>query len=495
MHYIPINIDLEVLHLKGNEIVKEYRPSKMERIISLIVYRENYSYLFDYSETRIHTDHFKKIAKNYSEYLLLLKLENHLHVGNSYKTSKYSKAYSINPQYTEFHFRDNILEEGSYNYVDENEDEDNESNENINKNFFNKDESFRSSLDLDHLINAFCFLEMEIEKAFLQADVVVKNLIANPERKLVKKWILKNGTSVLSNVYEGRNPKQVLKSHNLSISQFKYKCFNEIKRDSTIGRLYTPLTSLSKEYRHLLTINGEELGSVDISNCQPFLSLLLFDPSFWYFDELPNETKKKLIDYFPDLKTNPSKITIENLGYKENAIRYINYDRLLDALKNLVDDFEIFKREVLSGNLYKYIGEELAINGFKEYDKNKIKTIIFTVLFTANQYIGQAGALPKRIFKKMFPSIYNVFNAIKSIHSPVLAWILQRIESHMILDIIVPMIQKDSPDLPIYTIHDSICSYSTETEYIANKISDAFVDNMGYAPHLKKENWKKIKIL
>ena len=497
MKQIPTDINLDILHKDGKIAYKGYNSKHMEEIIALIVEKEYYSYLFDHAETHIHSDNFKAITNQYKRYLDILEAENHLFIHNKYAETKYSKSYSINSQYTEFLYLDDIWEEEVVKRKLKKEGrkmrEGEMKGEKIEKPFIYYEKK-QSLLNIDSLIDWFSFLKLDYDNAILEAEGIRERLTLFPEFKYAKKWTEINNKSVLR--YEKLKvcPKRVYSNHSSCLAQFRDRRFYEIYRDDTVGRLYNPFTSLAKQYRKYLSINDKEMGAVDISNCQPFLALLLLNPSFWYFDELPEEVKEKFIKSFPLLNAS-APITIESIGYKENAIKYIKYDRLLKAHKNLGPDYEIFKNEVLKGNLYQYMADALEKNDSIRRDIKEMKPIIFIVLFTANQYIGQIEAEPKRIFKQLFPTIYSILSVIKSINSPLLACILQRIESHLILDVIVPSIQKDLPHLPIYTIHDSICSYSTETEYIANKISDAFVDNMGYAPHLKKENWKKSKIL
>lgn len=55
-------------------------------------------------------------------------------------------------------------------------------------------------------------------------------------------------------------------------------------RDNEIHRLHSRLTSLQKECRNFVSYDNTELASIDISNSQPYLMCLLFNPLFWQQD-------------------------------------------------------------------------------------------------------------------------------------------------------------------------------------------------------------------
>ena len=49
-----------------------------------------------------------------------------------------------------------------------------------------------------------------------------------------------------------------------------------IKEDKN-GRMYSPVTNLAGCFRQYLTLDGEQLVSLDITACQPFLLAVLLD--------------------------------------------------------------------------------------------------------------------------------------------------------------------------------------------------------------------------
>lgn len=58
--------------------------------------------------------------------------------------------------------------------------------------------------------------------------------------------------------------------------------------DENVHRLHSVLTNIQKDLRNFITYDGQPLVSIDIKNCQPYLSCLLLNPRFWQEDaELP----------------------------------------------------------------------------------------------------------------------------------------------------------------------------------------------------------------
>ena len=53
------------------------------------------------------------------------------------------------------------------------------------------------------------------------------------------------------------------------------------KIDSNVHRLHSAITNMQKDYRNFLKYDGQELTAIDISNSQPFLLTILFNPDFW----------------------------------------------------------------------------------------------------------------------------------------------------------------------------------------------------------------------
>ena len=67
---------------------------------------------------------------------------------------------------------------------------------------------------------------------------------------------------------------------------------------------------------------------------------------------------------------------------------------------------------------------------------------------------------------------------------------LQRMESHIFLDIISKKILAERPGLPIYTIHDSIATTKENEGYISKTMFIVIEKMIGHPPNYKTEYWK-----
>jgi len=145
---------------------------------------------------------------------------------------------------------------------------------------------------------------------------------------------------------------------------------------------------------------------------------------------------------------------------------------------------------VVNGELYEFLEGVFTKDLGETYSsRQEIKSAVFQVLFTDNRFLGQEAAKPKRIFKKYFPDVYDIFAEIKRRDKTLLPRLLQSIESYLIIDVIAKRISMEHPDAPIFTIHDSV---ATTEEYV-NDVERIMLEELtvaiGYAPTFSREHW------
>jgi len=167
------------------------------------------------------------------------------------------------------------------------------------------------------------------------------------------------------------------------------------------GRMHTNFTVLKKHIRkNFLTIDGQQLIELDISNSQPlFLAVLM--------------------------------------------------KRELSASKLINPEFTRFFNLVKSGLIY----EEL-VNKCEVEDRDQAKHMMFVVLF------GQNGERAKynKMFKTVFPDVLQFikdYKTEKNDHKE-LSHVLQNLESNFIFDVVVSHVMESYPDIKMFTVHDSL---------------------------------------
>lgn len=238
--------------------------------------------------------------------------------------------------------------------------------------------------------------------------------------------------------------------------------------DRNIFRYHSNLTGLNKELRNFCSYDGHQLVSIDLKNSQPFFSTALFKGSSNFIKYIINISSNNSTSKFPI----PSLmlVKVKEVAENEDVKRYIEL--------------------VEKGVLYEYIEEQFLKKGIQFKTRKEIKSTVFQVLYSGNQFYGQKEAEPKRIFKELFPNVYTLFKYLKKGNKALLALMLQRMESYCILKVICHRIAQERPHLPIFTIHDSIATIKGEEDYIRQVIEEETSKIIGIKPQLNIEPWE-----
>jgi len=256
--------------------------------------------------------------------------------------------------------------------------------------------------------------------------------------------------------------------------------------DDTVHRLHTNLTISKKGLRNFLTYAGMPLVAVDLKNSQPFLSTLLLDPKF-YFRSFEPQNSSNLF------KINNISSTINKNIFKNESellftIMLVKNEQSLDNTGN--NDITIYKEKVIQGTLYEYLAEQIEDRYHLIFSsRTELKKIIFQVMFSDNRFIGQPDAEYKRMFREIFPDVYQVFKSIKKHGSSNLPVLLQTMEAKLILNFVAKRISEEEPDMPIYTIHDSVVCPRGKEGYVAKVIREESQNCLGSIPTLSMEPW------
>lgn len=160
------------------------------------------------------------------------------------------------------------------------------------------------------------------------------------------------------------------------------------------GRLHTNFTTLKKDIRNnFLTINGEKLKEIDITNSQPFFLYLLM--------------KKEGFNKFTD-----------------------------------------FDKDVLNGTIYDKLSE------YENISRNEAKLKVYSVLFGRNRDNTKSNMSFKFFYPKVYKWIKEF--KLKHKDYKVVAQMLQKIESKFIFNNLINEIILYNKNIPIITIHDAV---------------------------------------
>ncbi len=203
--------------------------------------------------------------------------------------------------------------------------------------------------------------------------------------------------------------------------------------DSKSNRLHCNLTNLSTPLRQFLSLDGNKIWNVDISNSQPtFLGLLM---------------RKRA-----------------NVNQEE-------VDKYLEVCK--------------VGNFYEYIAEVggLDLDLTDYYTRKKFKQSIFSgVLFDRNR---KDLSKWEKTFQSVFPSIFKEIREVKKKDYNAMAIMLQKEESSFIFSTVKVIDTVLKHKAPLLTIHDSICSNEDNIYMVQQIMEDCFKSVYNFIPKLK----------
>ncbi len=231
------------------------------------------------------------------------------------------------------------------------------------------------------------------------------------------------------------------------------------KVDNTAGRFHSNLTNMPKGLRQYVTINGVHLTSIDVKNCQPYLSTIIL--------------------------TNPAKVS----EYAESA----DLKKLLLNLQvSMTEDVRRYIDLVINGIIYEYLLEEFQKRGLRYQTRDEVKVQVLKILFDINIHNSKA----RQVFSDLFPEVHRVFSLVRGKQNGSkfksyqrFSILLQRMESHIILDVILKQINMEHPDIIAVTIHDSIMTsiYTDHVRIVHGIMEENFTRFVGFKPILKIE--------
>jgi len=225
--------------------------------------------------------------------------------------------------------------------------------------------------------------------------------------------------------------------------------------DETGNRLHTNLTNLPKFLRGEIQINQKYISGVDIRNSQPYMAgKYLTDP----------ESGK---EFFPG----------------EYPLKMLKCLRLSEQ-----QDVKRFLSLTSQAEFYNYLETEFNKRGLK-YEGAELKTKIFQILFDKNRHTSKE----KRIFYELFPSVEKAFSVLRMGNYTNFVNSLQRMESYVVLDIILNRLNCENPDMVATPIYDSICTSiaTDDIETVQNVMTEELTKFVGLPPVLKVENFDR----
>ncbi|WP_145944184.1 hypothetical protein [Fuerstiella marisgermanici] len=277
------------------------------------------------------------------------------------------------------------------------------------------------------------------------------------------------------------------------------------------GRIHTDLTNCHSLIRSSLTVNGDHLVSIDIKNSQPlFLSLLLINyrrsgnrilPIKRFQDSSSNpyagldELIRKTVHPIILNTNNPQSPAVLLSNTTVQTVQGVSQDIAADEFRTtggcpkaravnnalLSNDEQWFVELCEQGRLYEQLMETAEIPV-----RSWAKEAMFEILYGKNTLRTPA----KSCFTEMFPKVAEVVRVHKRKDHRFLARLLQNVESDFVINTVCRRLMMERPEIPVFTIHDSIMTTPEHVEYVNRVFQDEFGD-LGITPKLQFTNYSR----
>jgi hypothetical protein len=351
----------------------------------------------------------------------------------------------------------------------------------------------REKKNYSHLLRWFNTdrLRIDREKALDQNEYEYNGIKNNPD-----KWEFKTIKDPWGNVEytnERKDPYYSYSATKKSIEAFSDKNYS-FAVSKNCRRFYSSLTNLKKEYRKYVTFDGRPLVSVDLSNCQPYLFLILFNTDFWNNNEGGFSSTEIKQHHLTRRFTN----AINNLSPKLNT----NNFPMLDILKEIItrENFYRYRSEVTEGKFYQNFFDTHSISDKSDClfdegieDIEGLKLAYLKYLNSGYRHHSSVG----KALEMDYPEVAYLLKVLKKSDSDTrrgqkvngVSKLLLNLESTLFLFKIARTIAQEFPDLPVYTIHDCVVTIVGYEGIVQKVMEEEFEQCVGIKPHVKVEKW------
>ncbi len=502
--YLPQGFYQELNHLllRSDEI---FRPG-IDRLNTIIA---SISEGKDTGEGWVHISAIrfkKKIGSDYNKYLKWLGQKELIEIDNYYIVGKRSRAYRIHQK---FNKKEPVLLELR----------------NHRQNGKASGTDFRFLDDFDKK------LQINEDRAFKSAEEKYCENVAKYDQRLAnykdrinkaKKWEYK---SVEKNYRPASPEKSRLRAYN-----YIHNILNGVsipKQDAFGGRAYFNSTMIPSYLRKYLTYNGLDQNIVDITASQPFilsmiwnnphylLYLLIHLPMIYFnregvvvprfkigekykrisIEEVEHILKhiepfigsfdnqlthsimkafKRLLQRSQDSSKYPP---ILRCHHMVKAVLRLFLSETFQAILNgkLPEDIVRFQEALDQGNLYELLTDRFDCN------RERAKTTLMINLFSANNGRSQR----KAILKSMFPTLTEILIILKRDDKLLLSFLLQFLESSVMLYHIAKNVNTKYPYINLHLIHDAIMTSNEYMPLIKKEVEESFAILVGKTPRIK----------
>lgn len=257
-------------------------------------------------------------------------------------------------------------------------------------------------------------------------------------------------------------------------------------------RFNSIFTNIKRELRFFIRHNGNKFLEFDLIASHSYILATILNEEFFFSNK-----EYSMSNIYPDLQHRINSYIDAAYKYNSNvevtqaqevASRRI-YHHMSDSFFEKFD-IELYKSIDFEADFYGFIAAIFnKINpDLQQLSRNEVKSII-RLWMNHNDPHERKRVASLKVLKRIFPSIdllieeIGFFNTMKSAFS----LLLQRSESHLVLDVVGKKLVEDYPSTRLFTIHDSFFIEDTDinkNEIIA-KIKSILTEYVGIIPGIK----------
>jgi hypothetical protein len=236
------------------------------------------------------------------------------------------------------------------------------------------------------------------------------------------------------------------------------------------GRVHSPITSLARELRCCLSINGSPLVGWDLVNSQP-LFLGLFARRYFAASK---QAQYRLRHMKFDGKGHP--YSYKSLGQAGEAA-------------NVPEGVRKYLEVCQEGQFYEALMTPEQIARGEKY-RRRLKQRFYRVLFGENNPKGPFPNLLREQFKRSFPTVARLLRKLKRPNYRHSSHLLQNLEATLFIYTICGRIMAERKALPVVTIHDCLYTAPEHAGYVQGVIKDEF-RKLRLRIQLKREDYRE----
>ncbi len=273
------------------------------------------------------------------------------------------------------------------------------------------------------------------------------------------------------------------------------------QRQGKDNRLHSILTNIPKDLRPFLKYKNQSLVSLDIKTSQPYifsglLKLIFIDRDDTHIDKyLSTVIKKDIRKVIKDtIHTVMIKESLKSLDIKEieDFIFLIeNKDIYSHIGANFSEEF-LYSIQTPIGISDKFYKKNLRISITETFDtlRDYSKTLMLEFLYCSIPKDETKFKDRYKELKRILPNkISELAEKLKSEDKSIFPIFLQNIEAYLLIDHITKGIALKNPEIPMFTIHDSIATTHEYASLIKEELTNHLFEFNGVKPQITIEEW------